>query len=91
MRNIYRYRHVLTLLVTVLFIAGCDSDEEVQPPLPPIVGDTTVGDTTAADTTKGVTDTADIVGQCIDLCMDITVMCIDVCVMSVCVCCRLVS
>ena len=54
MRNIYRYRHVLTLLVTVLFIAGCDFDEEVQPPLPPIVGDTI-----AADTTKGVTDTAD--------------------------------
>ena len=54
MRNIYRYCHVLTLLVTVLFIAGCDSDEEVQPPLPPIVADTT-----AADSTKGVTDTAD--------------------------------
>ena len=54
MRNIYRYRHILTLLVTVLVIAGCDSDEEVQPPLPPIVGDTT-----AVDTTKGVTDTAD--------------------------------
>ena len=54
MRNIYCYRHVLTLLVTVLFIAGCDSEEEVPPPpLPP-----TVGDTTAAGTTTEVIDTA---------------------------------
>jgi len=53
MRNIYCYRHVLTLLVTVLFIAGCDSEEEVPPPLPPIVGDTT-----AAGTTTEVIDTA---------------------------------
>ena len=33
----------------------------------------------------GLIDTADIVGPCIDLCMDIMVMCIDVCIVRVCV------
>ena len=38
-----------------------------------------------------VIDTADIVGPCIDLCMDSTVMYIDRCILRACVCCQLMS
>ena len=38
-----------------------------------------------------VIDNADIVGACVDLCMDIMVMYIDLCIMPACVCCQLVS
>jgi len=51
MRNIYHYLHVLTLLVAVLFITGCDSDEET-PPLSPIVIDAPT-----AGNAEGTTDT----------------------------------
>ncbi|MBT4695019.1 MAG: hypothetical protein HOB73_16910 [Planctomycetaceae bacterium] len=54
MHNIYRYHHVLPLLVAALFITGCDSEEETPPPLPPIVVDTT-----AAEATDRVTATSD--------------------------------
>jgi hypothetical protein len=52
MHNIYRQLYILPLLITALFITGCDSDEETSPT--PIVGDTA-----AARTPEGVTDTAD--------------------------------
>jgi len=52
MRNIYHYLHVLTLLVAVLFITGCDSDEETPPPLSPIVIDAPT-----AGNAEGTTDT----------------------------------
>ena len=49
MRNIYRFLYVLPLLVTALFITGCDSEEET-PPLPPIVEDTPTTDNPASAT-----------------------------------------
>jgi hypothetical protein len=53
MRNIYRFLYVLPLLVTALFITGCDSEEETPPPLPPIVGDAAT-----EGNAEGVIDTA---------------------------------
>jgi len=63
MRNIYRFLYVLPLLVTALFITGCDSEEET-PPLPPIVEDTPTTDNPASATgTPSTTPVTNIHGS----------------------------
>jgi hypothetical protein len=64
MRNIYHYLYVLPLLVTALFITGCDSDDETPPPLPPIVVDApTAGNAEDATDTPGTTPAPSIHGS----------------------------
>jgi len=62
MRNIYRNLLVLPLLVSALFIAGCDSDEDT--PLPPIVIDApTAGNAEGATDTPSTTPVTNIHGS----------------------------
>ena len=63
MRNIYRFLYVLPLLLTALFITGCDSEEETPPPLPPIIGDAaTEGNTEGATDAPSTTPVTNIHG-----------------------------